>query len=95
MQKVIVQVPMTKKLRDAATRAAKDSGFSSLQEVIRLFTTKLAKKQVSIDISGVEYLTPQEDAILEKRYKEFLAEKKKGKTYKATSAKEMIRQLTS
>ena len=96
MQRVTVQVPTTKKLRDSAAKVAEEYGFSSLQEMLRVFLNKIAKREVKVSIEeNVEYLTPQEDAILEARYKEFLAEKKKGKTFTATSVEEMMKQLTS
>jgi antitoxin component of RelBE/YafQ-DinJ toxin-antitoxin module len=95
MQKVVVQVPMDRKLRDSAQRVAEEYGFSSLQEVIRLFATKLSKRQISVDISDAEYLSSEEDKILQKKYALFLRDKKRGGTYKARSAKEMIGQLTS
>jgi antitoxin component of RelBE/YafQ-DinJ toxin-antitoxin module len=95
MQKVVVQVPMDRKLRNSAQRVAEEYGFSSLQEIIRLFATKLSNRQISVDISGVEYLSPKEDKILQKKYALFLRDKKRGKTYKAQFAKEMVEQLTS
>ncbi|KKQ41422.1 MAG: hypothetical protein US60_C0040G0005 [Microgenomates group bacterium GW2011_GWC1_37_8] len=96
MQKVIVQVPTTKKLKEAASKRAENLGFSSLQEILRLFMAKLSRGEVNVSLEeNVEYLTPQEDAVLERRYKEFLEEEKKGKTFEAHSAEEMIKQLTS
>ena len=79
MTRVIVQVPMDKKLRDSAQVVAEEYGFSSLQEAMRVIMTKLAKKDLDIHIGEkVEYLTPREEAVLEKRYKEFLEDEKKG-----------------
>lgn len=51
MSKVIVQVPMDKKLRDDATKAAKEYGFSSLQEALRFFVKKIAEGKVDINIT--------------------------------------------
>jgi len=96
MQKVIVQVPTDKKLKDAATKRAEELGFSSLQEILRVFMAKLAKKQVSVSLEeNVEYLTPQEDAILQEKYKEFLEEEKKGQVFTAHSVDEMMKHLAS
>lgn len=96
MQKVIVQVPTTKKLKAAATKRAEDLGFSSLQEILRLFMTKLSRGEVNVSLEeNVEYLTPQENRVLERRYKEFLSDKKKGKTFTAHSVEEMMEQLAS
>ena len=86
---------MDRKLRNSAQKVAEEYGFSSLQEIIRLFATKLSSKQISVDISGVEYLSSEEDKILQKKYALFLKNKKRGRTYKAKSTKEMMEQLTS
>ena len=50
MSKVVVQVPMSKSLRDSATKTAEDYGFSSLQEIFRIFATKLAKREIDVVI---------------------------------------------
>ncbi|OGM31360.1 hypothetical protein A2803_02535 [Candidatus Woesebacteria bacterium RIFCSPHIGHO2_01_FULL_44_21] len=96
MTRVIVQVPMDKKLRDSAQVVAEEYGFSSLQEAMRVIMTKLAKKDLDIHIGEkVEYLTPREEAVLEKRYKEFLEDEKKGNLKSYTSVDEMMKDLTS
>lgn len=64
MNNTIVQVPVSKTLRDQAASAAADLGFSSLQESIRLFMTNLAKREINITITPAkkydEYtLSPQ------------------------------------
>lgn len=43
MNRTILQVPMQKSLRDLATKAATNQGFSSLQEAIRIFLTSMAQ----------------------------------------------------
>lgn len=50
MNTTIIQVPVSKKLREQALNVAKEYGFSSLQDVIRLFLTQLANKQISVNI---------------------------------------------
>lgn len=96
MSRVIVQVPTDKKLRDKATKVVQEYGFSSLQEVLRVFMAKLARREISVNLEeNVEYLTRQEEAVLEQRYKQFLEEKKKGRTFTAHSVKEMMKQMTS
>ena len=87
---------MDKKLRDSAQVVAEEYGFSSLQEAMRVIMTKLAKKDLDIHIGEkVEYLTPREEAVLEKRYKEFLEDEKKGNLKSYTSVDEMMKDLTS
>lgn len=50
MQRVILQVPMSKELKYKAEIASFDMGFSSLQEIIRVIVNKLARKELSISI---------------------------------------------
>ncbi len=95
MQKVILQVPMDKSLRDLAEFSAATQGFSSLQEAVRLFVNKLAKRSINVSFEEVEYLSKSEDQALAKKYKAFVSEKKKGKTYLARSTDELLEQLTS
>lgn len=96
MSKVIVQIPTDNKLKDKTSKTAREMGFSSLQEILRVFMAKLAKREVSVSLEeNVEYLTPQEESVLQQGYKEFLEEEKKGKTLVAHSAEEMVKQLTS
>jgi hypothetical protein len=96
MNRVILQVPVTKDLRDAAENTALDFGFSSLQEALRVFMTKMANKQITLSFENkTEYLTETQEKVLIKKYNNFLAEKGKGKTFVAHSAEEMFSQLTS
>lgn len=50
MDTITLQIPMAKSLRDNASIVAKDSGFSSLQEVIRVFLSKFVRREVGIAI---------------------------------------------
>lgn len=45
-----LQVPMSKNLKESATLVAHESGFSSLQEAVRLILVKLAKRQIGFNI---------------------------------------------
>ena len=44
----VLQVPMSRSLRDEATRAAKEMGFSSLQEAVRVFLTLLEERKLKL-----------------------------------------------
>ncbi len=44
----ILQIPVNKNLRDQAASRAEKMGFSSLQELIRLFLNKLAAGEIDI-----------------------------------------------
>lgn len=55
MQRVIVQIPMSKELKEKAELVSSDLGFSSLQEVIRVLLTKLSKKEFNLKVEEGEY----------------------------------------
>ena len=71
----ILQVPMSKELRDQATSKARNMGFSSLQETIRVFLGKLALGQVNIKFEETVQLSPK--AI--QRYNKMINEIESGK----------------
>ena len=71
----ILQVPMSKELRDQATSKARNMGFSSLQETVRVFLGKLALGQVNIRFEETVQLSPK--AI--KRYNNMIDEIDSGK----------------
>lgn len=48
MDTTILQVPLSKGLKSNATDVAREYGFSSLQEVVRLFLAKLARKELFV-----------------------------------------------
>ncbi len=52
-----MQVPMSKALREEAVKVAKDYGFSSLQEVIRLLVAKLSRRELTINVHADEEVT--------------------------------------
>lgn len=50
MYKTILQVPMDKQLKNSAEKVASEQGFSSLQEIVRVFLAQLASNKVSITL---------------------------------------------
>lgn len=54
MQRTIVQVPMTKELKDKAEAISADLGFSSLQETIRVLLTKFSKREFSLKVAEAQ-----------------------------------------
>lgn len=54
MQRVVVQVPMAKELKNKAEIVSADLGFSSIQEAIRVLLTKLSKREFSLRVEEVE-----------------------------------------
>lgn len=84
MNRTILQIPVSKDLKKSAEVAAEDYGFSSLQEIIRVFMKKLADKKINLTFEeGPIYLSPQ----VEKRYHKITQDFKKGENM--TSAKDI------
>jgi antitoxin component of RelBE/YafQ-DinJ toxin-antitoxin module len=92
MNKSTIQVPIDNNLRINAENMANSLGYSSLQEVLRVFTTQLANKTISINLVNKtpdEILTEKQETVLIKKLEQF----KKGKVFTAHSAEEMFNQL--
>lgn len=81
-------------MKKKAVRRAKALGFSSIQEVLRLFIAGFNEGKYSVGITGVEtpveIITDEEYAVLEKRQKELEEAVKKGEIYVAHSVEEMM-----
>ena len=75
MSRTVLQIPITAKLRSDAEKTARDEGFSSLPEVVRLFLAKYAKKQLKFNVTETIQLSPR--AI--KRYNKILDDIDSGK----------------
>lgn len=91
MQRTILQVPLPKELKLSAEKAAQEAGFSSLQEVLRVFMNKFASKKIYLAFEeGITYLSPK----AEKRYIKATEDFKKGKNvYSAKDVDDLIQQL--
>lgn len=89
-----LQVPVDGDLKSRATKVAKSMGFSSLQETVRLFLTKLARGDMRIELTSFdadEYVSPKAIA----RYDKMERDIKSGKikTTVAHSVDELMEQL--
>lgn len=90
MNKVIVQVPVTKQLRDSAEQAAMDQGFSSLQEVVRVFMKKFSDRSIGITLEQAMPLS----AVSEKRYRSIDRDVKQNKNIqRANDVHQLMQQL--
>jgi antitoxin component of RelBE/YafQ-DinJ toxin-antitoxin module len=67
MDTTTLQVPISKTLKSNATEVAKEYGFSSLQEIVRVMLSKLAKKEFVITF-GEQFPTVALSAKNEARY---------------------------
>ena len=91
MNKTILQVPLDKQLKDNAERVASEQGFSSLQEIVRVFLARLASNKVEIVLQESITLSPES----EKRYIKALDDFKSNKdVYEARSVEDFLNQLT-
>lgn len=90
MNKVIVQVPVSQQIRDSAERVAEDYGFSSLQEVMRIFMKKFADRSVGITIEEIMPLS----IASEKRYLKIDEDiKQKKNSYRAKTVNQLMQHL--
>ena len=93
MDTTILQIPVSKNLKSSATLVAKDYGFSSLQEIIRVLLTKLARRQLVVQIE--EMVTPLSRQA-ERRYLKMEKDFKTGKNVKTFSTVDgLMEDLTS
>jgi antitoxin component of RelBE/YafQ-DinJ toxin-antitoxin module len=64
MQKTILQVPISQELKINAENAAHEQGFSSLQEIVRVFLSKLAANKVEVTLESIVLSTENEKRYL-------------------------------
>ena len=95
--KVTLQIPMDKNLKINGEKYAKKIGYSSLQEYIRvkLKKTLLLSSSKNKPLFPDEYLTPEQEAILDKRSAEIDKNIKKGEYIKSSNIDELIAYLNS
>lgn len=92
--KTILQIPIEKKLRDQAVLLATKQGFSSLQDLMRLFLAQFVEKQVNVRFTEpAEQLSPVAARRYDKMVDDYLAGK--AKTKKFTSVKALMDDLNS
>lgn len=88
MSRTTLQVPLDTSLRNKAEKTAKLAGFSSVQEVVRVFLNKFAGGDVGVGFFDNKVKLSEE---AEKRYAKMVKEAKKGKgTIKAESLDELM-----
>ncbi|MBI4067670.1 hypothetical protein HY407_04760 [Candidatus Gottesmanbacteria bacterium] len=92
MNTTIIQVPISKSLRNEALREARASGFSSIQDAIRMFLQKLAKREIGVIFEPKPIkLSPKND----RRYAKMINDVLSGKVkpYVAKDVDDLMRQL--
>lgn len=75
MNSTILQIPIDKNIRNQAASYAEKMGFSSLQEVVRLFLNKIATGEMDVTFEPVVKLSAKND----KRYTKMIEDIESGK----------------
>lgn len=93
-ERVILQVPLSKSLKEKAEAVSSDYGFSSLQEIIRILLQKISRRELTIRVQEerTTVLSPK----AEKRYAKIINDIKAGKNVTKThNLKELMAFLES
>ncbi len=92
--RVILQVPMSRTLKERAEIVALDQGFSSLQEIVRVILNRFTAKELQVTITNAEPI--KLSAAAKKRYQNMREDfRQKRNVYLAENADDLIRQLNS
>lgn len=91
MNRTVLQIPLSKELKLSAEKAALEAGFSSLQEVLRVFMNKFASKKIDLTFEeNIVHLSKKN----ERRYMKMTEDFKKGRNiYTASSVEDLMKQL--
>ncbi len=93
MDRVTLQVPVAKDIKIAAQARAEEMGFSSLQEVVRIFLSRLSAGFIDIGFEEKEVKLSKK-AI--KRYEKMDEDRKNGKNwFSADNVEDLIKHLNS
>lgn len=75
MNRTVLQIPMSADLRKAAEAQAKEQGFSSLQDAVRVFLNKLASRMIEFGFRETMVLSAKNA----KRYDKMIEDIEKGR----------------
>jgi len=92
MNKTILQVPISKELKDKAEEASAKQGFSSLQESVRIFLAQLSQGNLKISFEPVVKLTPKAESRYLKQTLDFEENKN---IISAKSVEELVAKLNA
>lgn len=94
--RTVLQIPIDKELKVSSERLAEEYGFSSLQEVVRVFLNQFSAKKLALGFSAPgEFLSFEQEAILTERYLEAKDNLAKTKSYSLKNSRELIKNLNS
>ena len=89
----VLHVPLNKNLKFKAESIAKEKGYSSLQEVLRVFIVQFTNEELKptfINTDKILQLTSGQEAHLSKRVQETQKATSGGKSYTVKSVNEMM-----
>ncbi len=93
MTRVVIQTPVTSQLRNEAEEAAREQGYSSLQDAIRIYLHKLARREIKVQLQE-QFPPVQLSKKAIKRYNKMDEDFEKGKNiYVAESVDDLMDQL--
>lgn len=91
MNRVVLQIPMEKDLKNEAEIVAIAQGFSSLQEAIRVFLKRFASKKMTITFEDTIVLSKK----AQRRYARIDEDLKNNKNiFEAKNTKDLMKQLS-
>ena len=83
MNNTVLQVPLSKKLRQQSEKVAVSMGFSSLQEVVRIFLNKLICGEMTVSFSMPVVKISNKNAL---RYQKMIEDYEKNKNITKTTS---------
>ncbi|MBU0999972.1 type II toxin-antitoxin system RelB/DinJ family antitoxin [Patescibacteria group bacterium] len=86
MKNTILQVPIDRNIRNQAASRAGKMGFSSLQEIVRLFLNKIAGGEIDIMFEETVTLSDKNDKRYAKMIEDVETGKVKTKTFSDTKS---------
>ena len=95
MKNTVLQIPMSKDLRERAEKASNDLGFSSLQETVRVFLSKFSSGKITLSF---EEQFPEEKLSVRKakEYDAIIKDMRAGRNVKtAKNIEDFLSQLNS
>ena len=82
MDTTIIQIPVSKKLRDKAVHVAESSGFSSLQDVVRLFLHQFVREEIKVKFeTKTVKLSPNNERRYRKMHEDIVSGKVKTRSF--------------
>jgi len=95
--KTTIQIPVDKSFKTSAEKYASKLGYSSLQEYIRVFLKQSIDHKFNLFSSTFppEYITPKQEAILDKQSARVDKDIKKGDYIKSSNVDELMSYLNS